>query len=243
MVHDFDPPPNSSPDAFPKTRWSIVWSAQDDDPVAMAELCKAYWFPLYCYARRISRDQDEAKDLTQGFFEMLLSQQSLKGVDAERGKLRAFLLTALKNFAAGQHRRDRAQKRGGGVPVIMIDALSAEQRYALEPRDELSPELEFDRAWARHLLGSVLARLGDAYRDAGKGEVFTALQDHLTGGDTESYEAAAGSLGLSPAAVRYAAFKLRERYRALLREAIQETVTTEEEAAEEMSHLRGLFAG
>ena len=220
----------------------MVWSAQGDDPEALAELCKAYWFPLYCYARRLGRDRDDASDLTQGFFEMLLSQRSLKHVDADRGKLRAFLLTSLKNFAAGEHRRGEALKRGGGTPVIMIDALTAEQRFALEPRDELSPEKEFDRAWARNLLSSVLEKLGKAYQEAGKGELFAALQDHLSGGDTESYAAAAESLGLSQAAVRYAAFKLRERYRAMLREAIQDTVTSEEEAAEEMSHLRCLFS-
>src|SRR5262249_40170539 len=152
---------------------------------------------------------------------------------ADRGKLRVFLLTALTRFAHEQHRKNTAQKRGGGAATIEIDALEAEQRYALEPRDELSPEREFDRAWARQLLTSVLAQLGDAYRAAGKGEVFAALQDHLTGGDTENYAAAAQTLGLSPAAVRYAAFKLRERYRAMLREAIQQTVTTEAEVTEE----------
>lgn len=241
MTSDPHPLP-APPEAFPKTRWSMVWSAQGDDPAALAELCKAYWFPLYCYARRLGRDRDDASDLTQGFFEMLLSHRSLKHASAERGKLRAFLLTSLKNFAAGEHRRDGARKRGGGTPVIMIDALTAEQRFALEPRDELSPEKEFDRAWARNLLSSVLEKLGNAYREAGKGELFAALQDHLSGGDTESYGAAAESLGLSPAAVRYAAFKLRERYRAMLREAIQDTVTSEEEAAEEMSHLRCLFS-
>jgi RNA polymerase sigma factor (sigma-70 family) len=238
-----DPPASQhSPEVFPKTRWSMVWSAQGDDPAAIAELCKAYWFPLYCYARRITGNRDDANDLTQGFFEMLLTHQSLKSVSAERGKLRAFLLTALKNHAAGQHRRSVAQKRGGAMPVVMIDALSAEQRYALEPRDDLSPEKEFDRAWARHLLSSVLQQLGDAYREAGKGDVFAALQDHLTGGETESYAAAAEALGLSQAAVRYAAFKLRERYRTMLRETILNTVTTDEEAAEEMSYLRCLFS-
>jgi len=220
----------------------MVWSAQGDDPAALAELCKAYWFPLYCYARRISGDREDASDLTQGFFEMLLTHQSLKSVCAERGKLRTFLLTALKNFAAGQHRRNSAQKRGGGAPAIKIDALSAEQRFAMEPRDDLSPEREFDRAWARHLLGSVLTKLGDAYRQAGKGDIFAALQDHLAGGDTDSYTEAPAALGLSPPAVRYAAFKLRERYRTMLRESILDTVSNEEEAAEEMSHLRGLFA-
>jgi DNA-directed RNA polymerase specialized sigma24 family protein len=227
---------------FPQTRWSLVLNAQEDDPAALAQLCRAYWFPLYCYARRMGQGAENAKDLTQGFFEMLLTRQGLKLARSDRGKLRVFLLTALGHFAYEQHRKSTAQKRGGGAAMIEIDALEAEQRYALEPRDELSPEREFDRAWARQLLASVLAQLGEAYRAAGKGGVFAALQDHLTGGSREDYAAAAQALGLSPAAVRYASFKLRERYRGLLREAIQQTVTTEEEVTEELAQLRGLFA-
>ena len=228
--------------SFPQTRWSMVLSAQEDDPAALAELCRAYWFPLYCCARRLCQDTEEAQDLTQGFFEVLLSRQTLKTARADRGKLRSYLLSSLKNFAVEQHRRGQTQKRGGGAVTVAFDSLEAEQRYALEPRDELSPEREFDRAWARQLLAAVLARLGEAYRAAGKGEIFEVLQDQLTGGGTDSYGAAAERLGLSPAAVRFAAFKLRERYRSMLQEVIKETVTSDEEAAEELAHLREIFA-
>lgn len=219
----------------------MVLGAQSDDPAALAELCRLYWFPLYCFARRIRPDQEDAKDLTQGFFEMLLSRQALKTVCEERGKLRSFLLTALKNYAAGHYRREQRIKRGGGVAMLQLDAMEAEQRFACEPRDELTPEREFDRAWARQLLAGVLERLGAAYQEAGKGDVFAALQDQLTGGGSDSYEAAGRKLGWTPAAVRFAAFKLRERYRQMLRDAINETVTSPEEAEEELSHLREIF--
>ena len=119
--------------------------------------------------------------------------------------------------------------------------MEAEQRYALEPRDHLSPEREFDRAWARQLMARVLADLGESYRAAGKGAVFEALQDHLSGGGAEDYAVAAQSLGLSAGRVRFAAFKLRERYREMLRETIAQTVTTREEVEQELIHLRELF--
>lgn len=221
----------------------MVLSAQEDDPAALARICESYWYPLYCCARRLTPDASDAEDLTQGFFEMLLSRQSLKLARADRGKLRSFLLTALQNFAAAQHRSGRAQKRGGGCAVIEFDALSAGQRYALEPRDDLSPEREFDRAWARQLLTSVLEKLGEAYRAAGKENIFNALKGQLAGGGTDDYAGAAEQLGLSAAAVRFAAFKLRARYREILRDAIQQTVSSEEEAEEELAHLRGLFGG
>jgi RNA polymerase sigma-70 factor (ECF subfamily) len=155
--------------------------------------------------------------------------------------LRSFLITALQRYSAEQYRRGAALKRGGGRAVIEFDALDAEQRYVLEPRDGLTPEREFDRAWARQLLASVLAKLGESYHAAGKGAVFEALHSQLTGGGTEGYAAAAETLGLSAGGVRFAAYKLRERYRELLRAAIQETVTTEQEVEEELVHLREIF--
>lgn len=232
----------SGPGSFPRTRWSLVLEARESDPAALAELCRAYWYPLYCYARRLVPEPSDAEDLTQGFFESLLSREGLKSASAERGRLRSFLMTGLKNHALEQYRRGSAQKRGGGVVPVEFDALEAEQRYALEPRDEATPEVEFDRAWARELLAAVLHKLGESYRAAGKGAVFEALQSNLTGGGSDDYAAAESALGISAGAVRFAAFKLRERYREMLRAAILETVTSEEEAEEELAHLRGIFA-
>ena len=125
--------------AFPKTRWSVVLEAQDDDPAALAALCSAYWFPLYSYARR--RGMADAEDLTQSFFERLLSREVLGHARRERGRLRNFLLRSLTNFAAEEWRKRGAQKRGGGQPVLEFDALSAQERYALEPHAATTPEM------------------------------------------------------------------------------------------------------
>lgn len=219
----------------------MVLHAQSNDPEALGALCRAYWYPIYCCARRLTASPADAEDLTQGYFATLLGRDSLRTVDAQAGRLRSFLVSGLKRYAAELHRKGSAQKRGGGRPVVEFDALDAEQRYALEPRDELSPEREFDRAWARQLLASVLEKLGQSYREAGKGAVFQALRGRLTGAEDEDYAAVAATLGLSAGGVRFAAFKLRERYRELLRATIQETVTTEHEVEEELAHLRELF--
>jgi DNA-directed RNA polymerase specialized sigma24 family protein len=232
---------SASSGAFPQTHWSMVLHAQSNDPEALAELCRSYWYPIYCCARRLTASPADAEDLTQGFFAMLLSRESLRTASQEAGRLRSFLITALQRYSAEQHRRGAAQKRGGGQAVIEFDALDAEQRYALEPRDALTPEREFDRAWARQLLASVLGKLGDSYRAAGKGAIFDALHGQLAGGGTEDYAAAEQSLGMSAGGVRFAAFKLRERYREMLRAVIQETVSTPEEVEQELLHLREVF--
>lgn len=230
------------PGVFPQTHWSMVLHAKSNDPEALAALCRAYWYPIYCCARRLAASPADAEDLTQGFFATLLSRESLRTVDAEAGRLRNFLVTGLRRYAAEQHRKGSAQKRGGGRRLVEFDALDAEQRYALEPRDELSPEREFDRAWARQLLASVLEKLRRSYSEAGKGAVFDALQDRLAGAAVDDYATVATRLGLSEGGVRFAAFKLRERYREILRSTIQETVSTPQEVEDELAHLRDLFA-
>ncbi len=234
--------PAGQRDRFPTTRWSLIGDVRSGNPEALAELCRMYWYPLYCYARRSCGNRDDALDLTQGFFEMLTARESLNLASEERGRLRTFLLASMKNFAVGQYRRGQAEKRGGNAPVIALDGLEAEERYALEPCDHLSPDRAFDRAWAKQMLESALAELGNAYRSAGKGEVFEALRDHLLDGGTESYSAAAQAMNASPAAVRYAAFKLRERFRDLLREAIMETAANADEAREEEAYLRRILS-
>ncbi len=233
-------PPNSP---FPQTRWSLIANARDEDPQALADLCQGYWLPLYGYARRLRPDPADAEDLTQAFFERLLAKGGFAKADAARGKLRTFLLCSLKNFASEDWRRGQRQKRGGKVPHVAIDSLEAEQRMALEPREGLTPELEFDRAWARQLLERVLAKLEASYREAGKGPLFAALRDQLVpGGATEKpYAQIADELGVSEPSVRFGAFKLRNRYREMLKEAVLETVSSEEEAAEELRHLRAVF--
>jgi RNA polymerase sigma-70 factor (ECF subfamily) len=120
--------------------------------------------------------------------------------------------------------------------------MSAEERLALEPHDTTTPELEFERAWARELLRQAVERLEAAYRTAGNSAVFHALRDHLTDGSGETgYDRIASGLGISEPAARFAAFKLRQRYRQTLRDLIRDTVANLDEVESEVTHLRALF--
>lgn len=242
------PPENSepvnaeseAPGAFPKTRWSLVLDAQENNPAALATLCSAYWFPLYCYARR--RGMPDAEDLVQSFFERLLSREILGKARRERGKLRNFLLRSFTNFAAEEWRKQGAQKRDGGKPVLEIDALSIEERYALEPHDATTPELEYERAWAREVLRQALEKLSATYATAGRAGLFGALRPQLAEGSAdESYQQIAATLGMSEGSVRFAAFELRRRYRAALHEIVAETVASVPEVEAELAHMRRLF--
>ena len=204
---------------------------------ALAQLCQTYWFPLYAYARRRGESQHAAEDLTQGFFVSLLARQSLAQVDRQRGKFRAFLLAAFQNFLADEHDRAAAKKRGGDKLLIAFDGLDGETRYHLEPAHELTPEKLFERQWALTLLEQVLARLQHDWVTDGKRELYDLLQGTLTGEPGMGYDAIAERLNMTVAAVKSAAYRLRQRYRELLMEEIRHTVDDPAVVEEEIRYL------
>ena len=227
---------------FPDTRWSMVLRAKEGTEIssqrALAELCEIYWYPLF--VRRGGKSKEAAEDLTQGLFESLISHASLENLDADRGRLRSFLIGAMKNFMADRWAKDTAQKRGGGATHIGIEFGDAEDRYLRELRDDLSPDRLFERRWAMTVLERVFQDLKQEYARRGKGELFEAIQDHLEWSPREARYAEIGAaLGKSPAAVRQAVYNLRQRYRRLLEQEIGHTVASREDLREELDFLVG----
>jgi RNA polymerase sigma-70 factor (ECF subfamily) len=239
-------PDSASAGRFPTTHWSRVARAGDpaapEARAALAELCSAYWYPIYALIRRGGRGPEEALDLTQGYFARLLEKGTLAAADPLRGRFRAFLRTDCGFFLAHEHERAQARKRGGGRAVVSIDARDAEGRYLREPADDTTPERLFDRTWALNLLDAVLDRLARECADSGRAAPFEALQGVLGGGRSEiPYSALAARLGTTEGAVQQMVRRLRQRYRALLREAIAATLDEPDEAAID-DEIRGLFA-
>jgi RNA polymerase sigma-70 factor (ECF subfamily) len=191
----------------------------------MAELCGAYWYPVYAYVRRCGHPADEARDLTQGFFASWLALDPLGSVDPGKGRFRSFLLASCRHYLANHLARERALKRGGGRHALSIDLRDAEGRYVREPSHDLTAERLFDRRWAMALLDQVVARLGDEMRGAGKGALYERIGSALLGpAESTTYARVAEELGMSEGAVRVAAHRLRRRYRELLVEEVGRTV-------------------
>ncbi len=210
---------------------------------ALEQLCRAYWFPLYAYARRRGHVADAAKDLTQGFFADLLERQALGRVTRDGGKFRSFLLGSFNHFLSDQWDKERRLKRGGGREIIALDGVTAEERYQFEPRDDQTPERLFERRWAQAVLAQVGERLRRECRVAGTEQRFEVLKDMITG-DTGagSYDAAAARLGMSVSAVTSTLHRLRERFRQVFRDEIAQTVGHPEEVDEEIRYLVGALA-
>jgi DNA-directed RNA polymerase specialized sigma24 family protein len=230
---------------FPTTRWSRVLAAggrsTPEAGPALAELCAAYWYPVYALIRRRGHDPDEAADLAQDYFARLLEKGLLAAADPARGRFRAFLRTDCGFFLADARDRQAAQKRGGGITPVSIDARDAEGRYNVEPTDELTPERLFDRAWAVALLGRALDRLAAEYAGTGRGALFEHLEPTLTpGGSAPRHAEIAERLGMTEAAVQQAASRLRRRYRGSLHEEVAATLDSPDPAAVE-AEIRDLF--
>jgi RNA polymerase sigma-70 factor (ECF subfamily) len=186
----------------------------------------------------------EAQDLTQEFFARLLAKQRLATVSPEKGRFRSFLLASLNHFLADVHDRAKCLKRGGDREIISIDAQEAEHRYALEPIEQRTPDSLFEQQWAVALLDRVLERLRREVSATGKAQLFEELQPCLVGerGGPKQCQIAA-RLGMSESTVSVTVHRLRQRYRAILREELAQTVGSPAEVDEEMRHLFAVLGG
>lgn len=214
---------------FRTTQWSAVRLAVGADDakarVALAELCGVYWYPLYAFIRRSGKSPHDAEDLTQGFFARLVEKGLLASADPAKGKLRTFLLACLQHYLLDEHDRTQAQKRGGGA-LVNFDSASAEERYAAEPVDEVSPDRLFQRRWALTILEQTLERLGEEMAARGKAELFAALRPFLGFGTgaAKSYEELSPELGIPVGTLKNHVFRLRERWKETLFEEVGGTL-------------------
>ncbi len=226
-----------------RTDWGVVQAASQAVPEsseALEKLCRTYWYPLYAYVRRKGYEAADAQDLTQEFFARMLERPWLQGVDPAKGKFRSFLLASMNHFLANEWRRGQAQKRGGGQPVFSLDAAAAEDRYRFEPSHDESPDRVFERRWALTAIERALERLGEEKFVSSRSELLEALKETLTGGTGRPrYAQLAARLGMTEAAVKKAAQRLRERFAQLLRTEVARTVS---DAREVDGEMRSLFA-
>lgn len=227
---------------FSTTQWSQVLTARDscdtEADEALATLCETYWYPLYAYVRRQGHEAEDARDLTQAYFALLLEKDYLKGVEPSKGSFRAFLLTSLRHFLSHEWEKARALKRGGDTRTISLDIEAAEARFSFEPADPMTPEQVFERRWTLMVLERVLGRLRQWAVDSGNGDQFEHLERFLTGQQPRiPYRQVAAELGMTEGAVKAAVRRLRQRFGRLLREEIAETVADPEEIDDEVRHL------
>lgn len=227
---------------FATTRWSVVLAAgkssSPNQKQALETLCRGYWFPLYAYLRQRGYNTHQAEDYTQAFFTHLLEKHDLQAADPKYGKFRSFLLIRLKYFLCDERDRAEAKKRGGGRKILSLGFQNAEEQYALEPAEQLSPEKLFEKSWALTVLERTMDRLENEMVEKKKKKLFEHLKVYLTTEkDVIPYRNMAKKLKMAEGSVRVAVHRLRRRYRRLLRDEIAQTVAAEDQIDEEMGHL------
>ncbi len=235
----------SSPARFPTTRWSCIARAgvpaSTEARRALAELCGAYWYPIYALIRRKGHDPDQALDLTQGYFARLLENGTVAAADPAKGRFRSFLFADCTFFLADQGDRDRALKRGGGRQIVTIDARDAEGRFIHEPAHVDTAERLYERDWALALIGRVFDRLQQHYAATKRSELFLCLKPLLTlEPDAASYETIAAEMGMNAGSLRVAAHRLRSRFALWLRDEVAATLDDPDDAAVD-AELSDLF--
>jgi len=226
---------------FKTTRWTLVAMAggeSDEAREAMEELCQAYWFPLYAFARRSGHPSAQSKDLVQGFFLQVIEKHLFSRANADKGKLRTFLLTAFRRHLFHEARREATLKRGGGESILSIDELDAESWYHEQLIEGETPEHMYDRQWALTLMEKSVRSLEEQWRARGKASLFAHLKPFLTrqpeAGDYPSLE---NDLGISRSSLKTSVHRLRAEYRSQIQEQIEGTQLAGGDWQEEMRSL------
>ena len=229
--------------SFPDTHWSLIVNVRDGTEAQAAEaldrLCRAYWPPLYAFARKWGVEADSAADAVQEFLAHFISRGDLRRPSPELGRFRSFLLAAFQNHLVSEHRRKTAQKRGGKVIFISLEDAVREERWLAHAG---SAEQAFDLRWAEETMERALAQVGADFERAGNAAIFHALRPTLCGGEVEDMAAAGARVGLSAGAMRSAVFRVRAKFREALRSEVSQTVARAEEVEDEIRYLLTLLA-
>ncbi len=229
------------PVAFTTTHWSVVLEAQSESPAAqdaLEKLCRTYWRPIYGFVRRQGAGAEDAEDLTQGFFALLLGRKDLNTVRKEKGRLRSYLLTSVKNFLADESRHAMAVKRGKGQRLIPLEEIREREGIDIERSDRLTADQIYERRWAFTVLEQVMARQREEYRSAGNVRFFDQMKKMLMDeSDRPSQAQVASEFDMTENAVKQAFYRFRQRYQTLLREEIAHTVAMPGDIEDELRHL------
>jgi len=242
-----------APDRFVTTRWSVVLSCANSEAStetvrnALAQLCQMYWRPIFAFVSRNGFSIEDAQDLTQDFFVMVLDGHLLERADPHRGRFRSLLLKALKDFLNDARDRKRARKRGGDVQFIHWDEWMAElpSQFSISAKesDGWPADKVFDVRWAATVVERALSRLGDECERKGRRRVFDVLSSCLAAEREDvSYLSFSKALGVPESAVKRLVHQLRKRYRSLLRDEVAETVEKAEDVDDELRYLCAALA-
>lgn len=230
---------------FPDTHWSLIArlgaSAPGDYRKALEALCRRYWKPVYQYVRIAwAKSNEDAKDLTQAFFLMVVEDDALRRYMPERGGFRRYLKVLLNRFVGHHAEALNRLKRGGGVRILGLDddAKSLDADAAAAGAD---PEQAFDRAWLNELVKHAIGRVRERFAATGREAQIRVFEAYDLRPDAEqpSYADLAERMGLKTTDVRNHLFLVREAVREEIRAELARMTCDKSDLEEEWNALFG----
>ena len=236
-------------ETFLTTHWSMIQGVkegEDRDRVLIGSLLDRYWKPVYCCLRRKGCANEEAKDLTQGFFhEVVLNRNLVQRADPAKGRFRSFLLHALNHYLLDVQRKEAAQTRIPRAKLVTLDI--ADPPSLPQPVHEFDAEQCFNYAWKADLLDRVLAELKEWYIGQGMEAHWSLFQDYLLqpsldGVDAPSLTDLCHRHGIeNETKASNMIGTVKRRFQTVLKEQIRQTVISGEVAEEELTEMFKFF--
>lgn len=236
---------------FPLTQWSAIVAARSDDQQersrAFGVLVAAYWKPVYKYTRiKWRKSNEDAKDLTQGFFTTALEKDFFSGYDPGKARFRTYLRTCLDRYIANYKKAGERQKRGGNARILSLDFENAEGEIKQMPLPDTEASMEqfFDQEWLRSLFSIAVDTLNDLCQQKGKTVHFEIFQKYDLEADNPdgkiSYDALAEEYNLPATQItNYLAFCRRE-FRRIVLDKLRELTSNDDEFRQEARLILGV---
>ena len=235
---------------FPVTNQSAIVGARSPDQQvrlrAFDTILANYWKPAYKYIRvKWQASNEDAKDLTQGFFVNAFEKNHFASYDASKASFQTFLRTCLDGFIANQRKADKRLKRGGGTNHFSLDFIAAEDEVALQrSTSDLTPEEYFHREWIRSLFTRAVTRLRERCHDSGRAVHFQLFECYDLGDEDDdvklSYASLAAKFGLDPTTVNNYLAATRRDFRRIVLDELRQATATDEEFRSEARVLLGV---
>jgi RNA polymerase sigma-70 factor (ECF subfamily) len=232
---------------FPSTLWTQILSTREKDEElrrrAWEGLANRYWKPLYAYVRaKWAKSNEDAKELTQGFFAWMIENDFPGRADPERGRFRVFVKVSLENYLRMDHRNQRRKKRGGDQPVLLVDGRTEGAGLSDVPdASGATPDEILEKAWKEELLTRAAKLLKEAYVKENKELTFNVFHDYFFGGrDSEpKRQEIAGRYSITLSDLKNHLVDAKRRFREVLSSLVAETVERPEDLREELRTLFG----
>jgi RNA polymerase sigma factor (sigma-70 family) len=233
---------------FPQTNQSAIVRARSKDENvrqrAFETILESYWKPVYKYVRLKWRaNNEDAKDLTQGFFANAFEKNHFAAYDASKASFQTFLRTCLDGFVANERKAGKRLKRGGDHEHFQLDFVSAADEFALHATAaELTPEDYFHREWVRWMFTLAVETLRRRCEERDQTVHFQLFErDDLNDDDASvSYASLGQEFGLDAATVNNYLAAVRRDFRRIVIEKLREITATEEEFRNEARSLLGV---